>query len=171
MGNIYIEIDNNFRVTKIHRMPFDPNNGMGYSREELEKKGFFVNTIPDPVNKTGKRAVAMYNPDTKSIYYEYVNIPMSDKHRIELMENALNTMIQNGMYGIDSNSGEIIDTFKSNDQENEIKQTDTNDEDTIAEYMAYQIISGNLVYEECIAACPMYEEKIKKILADNGIQV
>ena len=35
MGNIYIETDENFRVTKIHRMPFDPNNGMGYTREEL----------------------------------------------------------------------------------------------------------------------------------------
>ena len=35
MRNIYIETDENFRVTKIHRMPFDPNNGMGYTREEL----------------------------------------------------------------------------------------------------------------------------------------
>lgn len=163
MGNIYIEIDNDFRVTKIHRMPFDPNNGMGYSREELEKKGFFVKEVPNPVNKAGKRAVAMYNPDTKSIYYEYVNIPLSDKKRMELLENALNTMIQNGTYGTEAD----IATFGLTKQDEE----PVNNEDTIAEYMAHQIISGNLVYEECIASCPTYEEKIKNILADNGIQV
>lgn len=163
MGNIYIEIDSDFRVTKIHRMPFDPVNGMGYSREELEKKGFFVKEVPAPVNRAGKRAVAMYNPDTKSIYYEYVNIPMSDKQRMELIENALNTMIQTGVYGTEVD----VASFGLPKQNEE----SANNEDTIAEYMAHQIISGKLIYEECIASCPTYEEKIKSILADNGIQI
>ena len=98
MKNIYIETDENFRVTKIHRMPFDPNNGMGYTREELEKKGFFVDSIPEPVNQIGKRSIAMYNPDTKSIYYDYVSIPVSDKDRLEQLENAMNFIMRNAIY-------------------------------------------------------------------------
>ena len=157
MGNIYIEVDSTFRVTKIHRMPFDPTNGMGYTREELEKKGFFVKEVPNPVNKTGKRAIAMYNPDTKSIYHEYVNVPLSNKERVDLMENALNNIIKNGTYG--------MATYGLRNREE-----DDNEKD-IADYMAYQVITGKMSFDECVTACPRYENEIKKILADNGIQV
>lgn len=160
MGNIYIEVDTNFRVTKIHRMPFDPNNGMGYTRQELEKKGFFVKEVPNAVNKTGKRAVAMYNPDTKSIYYEYVNVPLSNKDRVDLMENALNAIIKNGVYGNDP-----MDVMMLSLDEEDNKEKD------IAGYMAYQIISGKLTFEDCMIKCPMYKEEIMKILSENGIQV
>lgn len=163
MGNIYIEVDNTFRVTKIHRMPFDPNNGMGYTREELEKKGFFVKEIPNPVTKVGKRAVAMYNPDTKSVYYEYVNVPLSNKDRVDLMENALNTIIKNGIYGADMMRMTYDAAIISEDEDDKEKD--------IADYMAYQIISGKLTFEECMMKCPMYEKEIKNILAENGIQV
>ena len=163
MGNIYIEVDNGFRVTKIHRMPFDPNNGMGYTREELEKKGFFVKEVPNAVNKTGKRAVAMYNPDTKSIYYEYVNVPLSNKDRVDLMENALNAIIKNGTFGVDMMRMTYDVSLMSED--NDDKEKD------IADYMAYQVISGKLTFDECMMKCPMYENEIKKILAENGIQV
>lgn len=163
MGNIYIEIDNTFRVTKIHRMPFDPNNGMGYTREELEKRGFFVKEIPSPINKVGKRAIAMYNPDTKSIYYEYVNVPLSNKDRVNLLENALNNIIKNGTYGNDPFAAYAYAAVISEDEEDKEKE--------IADYMAYQIISGKLTFEQCIMNCPMYEKQIKAVLAENGIQV
>lgn len=163
MGNIYIEVDTNFRVTKIHRMPFDPNNGMGYTREELERKGFFVKEVPNAVNKVGKRAVAMYNPDTKSIYYEYVNVPLSNKDRVDLMENALNAIIKNGSYG--------ADLMRMTYDVSIVSEPEEDKEKDIADYMAYQVISGKLTFEDCMMKCPMYKEEIMKILSENGIQV
>lgn len=165
MKNIYIETDENFRVTKIHRMPFDPNNGMGYTREELEKKGFFVNEIPEPKNQIGKRSIAMYNPDTKSIYYEYVNVNLSDKERVEQLENAMNFMMRNAMYGIGPKvtEPEVVveeETYKLNVQE-----------EGAAKYLASQVMSGKLDLDGCLKMFPQFESVIKNTLKENGIQV
>ena len=165
MKNIYVETDENFRVTKIHRMPFDPNNGMGYTREELEKKGFFVDEIPDPVNQTGRRAIAMYNPDTKSVYYEYVGISSSDKERADQLENAMNWIMMNSIYGYG------VSTMSLDDN---VEQTTSNlsvYEEGAAKYLASQIISGKLELEKCLALFPQFSDVIKSTLKDNGIQV
>ena len=168
MRNIYIETDENFRVTKVHRMPFDPNNGMGYTREELEKKGFFVETIPMPKLQTGKRAIAMYNPDTKSIFYEYANVPMSDRERVEQLENAMNWfLMNNALYGMNP-----VATMALDDEPVEKPAYNLSvQEEKAAEYLAYQIIAEKLELEQCLAMFPQFEEKIKQVLLDNGIQV
>ena len=168
MKNIYIETDANFRVTKIHTAPFDPNNGMGYSREELEKKGFFVEEIPDPVHKVGRRSIAMYNPDTKSIYYEYANIPMSDKERADMLENAMNFfLMNNAIYGIPN-------TFSLRtmaiDEEEMVPELNVYEEGA-AKYLAHQIIAGKLNVNECLNNFPQFANYIKGVLKDNGIQV
>lgn len=163
MGNIYIEVDNDFRVTKIHRMPFDPNNGMGYTREELERKGFFVDSIPTPVNKVGRRSVAMYNPDTKSVYYEYIGIPMSDKERIDYLEGAMDVLL-------DTIMATRVSMYSRSTVEDMEKQIQKNNK-LISTYLAYQIISGKLDLEECLNIYPELNESIKTILKENGIQV
>ena len=165
MGNIYIETDENFRVTKIHRMPFDPNNGMGYTREELEKKGFFVEEVPEPINKPGRRSIAMYNPDTKSIYYEYVGIPMSDKERVDQLENAMNFLMRNAIYGCRDYA-----TMTLIDEEPEEPEL-TPEEKGVAKYLAFQIISGKLDLEECLYVFSHFETEIKEVLRDNGVQI
>lgn len=166
MGNIYIETDENFRVTKIHRMPFDPNNGMGYTREELERKGFFVDEVPSPQNYVGKRSVAMYNPDTKSIYYEYVTIPMSNKDRIKALENALDSLsfiARNALYGLNPTPMTINEESK---EEPQLK-----DMEAIGKYLASRIISGGLDATEVIKRYPELENIIKDSLMENGIQI
>ena len=164
MRNIYIETDANFRVTKIHTAPFDPNNGMGYTREELEKKGFFVEEIPTPANKIGRRAISMYNPDTKSIYYEYVNIPMSDKERADMLENALNWLMST--LGIGSYSTMTMRL----DLDEEAPKLSASEEGA-AKYLAYQVIAGKLDAFECLNSFPQFADYIKSVLKDNGIQV
>jgi hypothetical protein len=177
MGNIYIETDENFRVTKIHRMPFDPNNGMGYTREELEKKGFFVDEIPEPVHQVGRRSIAMYNPDTKSIYYECIGIPMSDKERVEQLENALNFLMRNALYGANPSpyglramAIEVPETPMSVDVTEFHPKLNVHEEGA-ANYLAHQIISGKLEVEDCLNTFPQFAEHIKKTLKENGIQV
>lgn len=164
MGNIYIETDENFRVTKIHRMPFDPNNGMGYTREELEQKGFFVDEIPNPVNQVGRRAIAMYNPDIKKVYYEYIGVPMSDKERVEQLENAMNFMMKNALYGYNPASTMSLRAITPVEPKLEPH------EEAAAKYIAFQIISGKLELDECLAMFPQFEVVIKETLRDNGIQ-
>jgi hypothetical protein len=166
MGNIYIEVDENFRVTKVHRMPFDPVNGMGYTREELERKGFFVNEIPEPSTQVGKRSVMMYNPDIKGVYYENINIPMSDKERIEYLENALNFIARHAVYGLQG-----IPATMSLDEEVPSKPQLLDGEKELGGYLTMQIISGKLTFEQCMTTWPQLEEVIKEKLADNGIQV
>ena len=170
MGNIYIETDENFRVTKIHRMPFDPNNGMGYTKEELERKGFFVNEIPNPVNQIGRRAIAMYNPDNKTVYYEYINIPISDKERVEQLENAVNFMMNNAIYGMGMYSISTMSLDFEEEEETHNIQLNVY-EVGAAKYLAHQIISGKLELQECLAMFPQFETVIKDTLIDNGIQV
>lgn len=164
MGNIYIETDENFRVTKIHRMPFDPTNGMGYTREELEERGFFVDDIPEPVHQIGRRSIAMYNPDTKSIYYESVGIPLSDKERVEYVENAFNALL-NMTYG----TTQAISVMSLDNENEEDNKTDNN-MNAIATYLAYQIISGKLDIDDCFSTYPQFRDTIEDVLRNNGIQ-
>lgn len=164
MGNIYIETDENFRVTKVHRMPFDPNNGMGYSREELEQKGFFVDEIPEPVHQTGRRSIMMYNPDTKGIYYEWVSIPLSDKERVNQLEDALNFVL--GQIGAQA----IPVTMSLDDEISNVPEL-SDAEKQLGVYLANQIISGKLTLEQCVYINPRLEEIVKDTLKDNGIQV
>lgn len=168
MKNIYIETDENFRVTKIHRMPFDPVNGMGYTREELEKKGFFVDEIPEPVHQVGRRSVAMYNPDSKTVFYEYVGIPMSDRERLDELEKATNFLLRSGNVIYGANQPAIM-AISAEEDKHEIRLNEF--ELGAASYLTHQIISGKLDAEECLRAFPQFAEVIKETLKDNGIQV
>ena len=91
----FIRVNKSNVVEFIHCAPFDPSEGMGLTREELKLQGKLVHNVPEPNTPLGQRAIAMYNPDTNSIYYKYENVPLKDSKRIELMEQALNTLMMN----------------------------------------------------------------------------
>lgn len=89
----FIRVNKSNVVEFIHCAPFDPAEGMGLTREELQLQGKIVHSIPEPNTPRGQRAIAMYNPDTNSIYYKYETVPLKDSKRIDLMEQALNAMM------------------------------------------------------------------------------
>lgn len=98
MAEIYIKVDNKTNlVTFVHRMPFDPVHGLGKSRDELLKTGCFVSNFPEPAPKIGKRAIPYYDHEKKEVTYEYINIPLSDKERVDMLENAMNDIILNSI--------------------------------------------------------------------------
>lgn len=162
MKKIYIEVDKDFRVTKVHRMPFDPNNGMGYTKEELDKRGFFVESIPNPVNKTGMRSVMMYNPDIKGIYYEYVGIPMSNRERLNQLEKAMDIIARNTMYG--------ANPVATMSLENDINDVDPGIK-SIGEYIAYRVLCGQMDARDAINNFPQCESVIIETLRENGVQI
>jgi len=66
-------------VNMTHYMPFDPNNGLGKTREELESEGgIFVDSVPEPENRPGKAHILKYSEE-KGLYYEYVNRPLTQE--------------------------------------------------------------------------------------------
>lgn len=96
MSEVYIRVDKfTNKITFVHKMPFDPINGLGQTREELLKTGFFISNYPEPAMKIGKRAIPYYDYEKKEVSYRYENLPLSDSERISLMEAALNDMILN----------------------------------------------------------------------------
>ena len=96
-GNIYIEVGKNGLVTKVHRFPFDPSLGLQTPREELEQTGVFVDKVPEPRHIPGKQAIMKYDYDQREIYYEYIVAPLTDKERLDLLEQAMNEMLMSNI--------------------------------------------------------------------------
>lgn len=96
-SEIYIKVNDAFVVTTIHHNPFDPTEGLNTPREELEKEGYFVSSIPKPEVIKGRRAIPRYNPDTQEVYYEYMEVPLSMDERLEAIEGMMNEILMNGL--------------------------------------------------------------------------
>lgn len=93
----FIRIDENNKVTFMHNLPFDATHGMKKTREQLLEEGKLVTEIATPENIEGKYAVAMYDPDTNSVYYVYEDAPLTDSQRIDMIEDALNELLMGGL--------------------------------------------------------------------------
>lgn len=72
--------------------PFNDLNGLGKTEAELLQEGYLLDDsdIEKATNIPGKIAIPYYNSDTNKVYNKYENIPLLEKERIELLENALN---------------------------------------------------------------------------------
>lgn len=86
---IFIKVDEDNRVTFVHYKPFDSKHGLNKSREELEQEGYFVDDIPDPEQRSGKDAILCFDPEKSILYYEYVDRPLTEKERLEQLEQAI----------------------------------------------------------------------------------
>lgn len=79
---IYIQIDETKKVTLIHHMPFDEKQGFGKTKEELEQTGALVESIPEPYDFQDKFAVLYCNPETKELWYEYEDLPLTIEEQL-----------------------------------------------------------------------------------------
>ena len=94
MAEVYIRTDaSSGVVTFVHRRPFDPVHGLGETRENLMKTGFFVSDFPEPITATGRKAVAYYDHERKKVYYEYEPAAYPERTRISMLEDALNAAL------------------------------------------------------------------------------
>ena len=97
---IYLEYENDGRVTLQHFMPFDAINGIKNSQgdictqeELLSKGGILINSIPTPDNTIDKDATLCVNLSTKKLYYVYTERPQTDADRISNLEIAIANMM------------------------------------------------------------------------------
>lgn len=98
-NEIYIKVNDSNIVTFIHHNPFDPTEGLNTPRNELEKEGYFVSSIPKADVLPGRRAIPKFNPDTKEIYYEYIPVPLSSNERLSALEGMMNELLMGGIGG------------------------------------------------------------------------
>lgn len=84
-----IEDEKGLRIGYIHNMPFHPVYGLKKSEEELREEGILLDDIPKPERVEGKIPVPYYNPETNTVYYEYVDRPLTPEEKAEQLEQAM----------------------------------------------------------------------------------
>lgn len=83
---IYIKLNDSKDVEFIHYKPFDPIDGLGISKDELILGGVFVDAIPEPIEVDGKTSVLKYDHNTESMYYEYIERPLTQEEELKLLK-------------------------------------------------------------------------------------
>ena len=76
MSKKYITVEGT-RVQLIHYMPFDANDGLGKTEQELLQTGYLLDDIPEPEKIEGKTPEAHYTTET-GFYYEYIENPQQN---------------------------------------------------------------------------------------------
>ena len=91
----YIEVDNQTgQVLLIHSMPFDKENGLGKTEEELKQSGFLVTGIPEPNTIENKNPILYYDGTFR---YEYESRPLSESERLGQVEQTLASFMLGGL--------------------------------------------------------------------------
>jgi hypothetical protein len=112
MSKILIYVDSKEgtkqEVRGIHYFPFDLEKGVP---QEVIDANILVDSVPTPDTIEGKMAVMYVNPQTKELWYEYVDRPLTPeekiqlleqenqdlKNRVELMQQAMDELLLGGM--------------------------------------------------------------------------
>lgn len=162
MSEVYIKADPKTHViTFIHKRPFDPVQGMGLSRDELLKTGYLVDNYPEPKTTVGKRAVAYYDHEKKSVYYEYSVIPFSAEKRQDMVENLLNEFLMS-MSNEPNTASEVPAVAALSLTNDNADTANTNSE--LAKYLAYQIYQHKLDKETVYFTYSQYKNEIESYL-------
>lgn len=169
MSEVYIRTDSATGiVTFIHRRPFDPVNGLGETRENLMKTGFFVSDFPEPVTTIGKKAIAYYDHERKKVYYEYQPTPQSERSRISMLEDALNDALMLLGKSNMTIANTSISLMSATNVESKEGSANTM-MNGLAKYLATQIYLNKLDRDTVINTYPDIKKEIESYLDDMEI--
>ncbi|GIO06203.1 hypothetical protein J31TS6_22310 [Brevibacillus reuszeri] len=94
---IYIQFENETEVRAfvnfIHYNPLDPNEGLGKTADELSLTGVLIEALPQLEKHDGKDAKLYFNPQTKELWYEYVDSPLPENDRIAQLEQNMKALM------------------------------------------------------------------------------
>ncbi len=89
---IFLKYDKDtLNVSFTHNFPFHPDYGLGMTKDELEHEGVLIESIPIPEKKEGLNSVMKYEPNTKNVFFEYLEVPKTEEEKIKQMESELAT--------------------------------------------------------------------------------
>lgn len=95
---IYIEYvpetDTKGLVNFIHYKPLDDIDGLGKTEEELSMTGVLVVSLPELEQREGHTAKLYINPQTKELWYEYLEVPKPEtpEQKIQRLEQNITAM-------------------------------------------------------------------------------
>jgi hypothetical protein len=92
---VYLRNYENFDIAMEYNNPLDPIDGMKVngktpSKEELEKTGFFVKSMPVPEVIEGKYHVFKANKEIKKVWIEYFDV---QKTQEEIQKDLIDNII------------------------------------------------------------------------------
>ena len=156
MAEVYIRTDKSSGlITFIHRRPFDPVHGLGETRENLLKTGFFVSNFPEPVTNPGTKAVAYYDHEQKKVTYKYEPVSYPERTRLSMLEDVANDLLMT--------VGPMrMMTMSANSTDEE--GSDNNMMNGLARYLAIQIYQNKLDREAVLNTYPDIKEEIEEYL-------
>lgn len=161
MAEVYIRADSTTGVvTFIHRRPFDPVHGMGETRDNLLKTGFFVDEFPEPQASLGKKATAYYDHERKKVYYEYELVPFSEKEQLSMIQDMMNEMLLNKSTTVSPRISLMSVSAANSTSEKEDENMNTG----LAKYLAYQVYQKKLDKDKVFNSYPEEVDLIKKYL-------
>ena len=156
MAEVYIRTDKSSGlITFIHRRPFDPVHGLGETRENLLKTGFFVSNFPEPVTNPGTKAVAYYDHEQKKVTYKYEPVSYPERTRLSMLEDVANNLLM-------AVGPMRMMTMSANSTDEE--GSDNNMMNGLARYLAIQIYQNKLDREAVLNTYPDIKEEIEEYL-------
>lgn len=72
-----------YSIGFIHYMPFDEENGLGKTEEELLNEGLLIEELPRLEGIPNKAPILYCNPSIREVWYEYVDIPETEEQKRE----------------------------------------------------------------------------------------
>ena len=159
MPEVYIRTDKSSGlVTFIHRRPFDPVHGLGDTRDNLLKTGFFVSDFPEPVTRPGTKAIAYYDHEQKKVTYKYEPISYPERSRLSMLEDVANSLLMT--------VGPMrVSTMSANSME----ESDDTMMNGLAKYLATQIYQNKLNKEAVYNTYPDIKDDIESFLDSMDI--
>lgn len=88
---IFLQYDEFYRVIYQNSDPFSNEYNMGKTKEELDEVGIFVDFIPTPNEVFGKKPILKVRPQDNSLYYDYIDRPLTELEEIKRLKNSLKT--------------------------------------------------------------------------------
>lgn len=75
LGDLFqTEKGNIYKPCFVHYCPFDEENGLNKTKEQLEAEGVLVEQIPEAEQREGFYPELRVNKETKEVFYEYIKI-------------------------------------------------------------------------------------------------
>lgn len=86
---------NNKLVETIHYMPFDQENGLGMTEEELINNGYILADLPEEPQLEGRYyPVLKYNDELNELYYDAELAPKSQEELFQELIDSVHLLVE-----------------------------------------------------------------------------
>lgn len=111
LGDLKEVGENKCLVGLVHNFPLHPTHGFNKTIVELKQEGVLIESIPKPEITEGKTATLFVNPETKEVWYEYEDLPLTPKDELNQLKQD-NTLLKMAIIEQDIQTSDEITALK-----------------------------------------------------------